>query len=123
MIISIIGSGNTATVLGKMLLESNHTINEIVGRNKITAQQLAKKLNANTCIELNAIDKNSDIYIIAVNDKAVEEITAQLKLNEKIVAHTAGSIAMNVLESTWCVISFAIFAKRIELLSCYSFSY
>src|SRR5436305_9678128 len=99
MIVSIIGSGNTATVLGRMLAENDNAINEIIGRNKIAAQQLDKKLNTNACIELKAIDKNSDVYIITVNDSAVEEIAAQLKLNEKIVVHTAGSVAMNVLKN------------------------
>lgn len=99
MIISIIGSGNTATVLGKMFVENNHSINEIIGRNKIEVQQLAETLHTKACTELNKIEKNSDVYIIAVKDDAVIEVAKNLKLDEKIVVHTTGSVAMNVLKN------------------------
>jgi predicted short-subunit dehydrogenase-like oxidoreductase (DUF2520 family) len=100
MIISIIGSGNTATILGKILKQNDHTINEIIGRNKTAVQNLAEALNANTCIELNELNKNSDIYIIAVRDDAVAEVSAQLNVNDKIVVHTCGSVSINVLEQS-----------------------
>ena len=40
MNISIIGSGNAATVLGKIFIDANHSINEVVGRNEIAVQIL-----------------------------------------------------------------------------------
>ena len=40
------------------------------------------------------------MYIIAVNDNAVAEVSSHLKLNNKIVAHTAGSVPMHVLKNT-----------------------
>jgi predicted short-subunit dehydrogenase-like oxidoreductase (DUF2520 family) len=100
MIISIIGSGNTATVLGKLSKENNHVINEVVGRNKIAVQQLSEKLNANACAEILQLNKNSDLYIIAVKDDAVANVSEQLNLNNKIVVHTCGSVPMNVLANT-----------------------
>jgi predicted short-subunit dehydrogenase-like oxidoreductase (DUF2520 family) len=98
MIISIIGSGNTATVLGKLFAEKKHTISEVSGRNKTAVNVLADKLNANVCVNINELNKNSDIYIIAVKDDAVDEVSSELKLNNKIVVHTAGSVAINVLK-------------------------
>ena len=71
MIISIIGSGNTATVLGRILKHNGHTINEVAGRNINTVQILAADLQANVCVKPNALNKNSDVYIIAVRDDAV----------------------------------------------------
>ncbi len=97
MIISIIGSGNTATVLGEVLKKNGHIINEIAGRNKIAVQQLAEKLEANACIDLIQLNKNSDIYIIAVRDDAVGDVIAQLNLDEKIVVHTCGSVPIQAL--------------------------
>ena len=99
MTISIIGSGNTATVLGKMLVENNHSINEIIGRNKMAVHQLAEMLHANACTDFNKADTKSDVYIIAVKDDVVAQVSNQLKLHEKIVVHTAGSVAMNVLKN------------------------
>lgn len=97
MIISIIGSGNTAIVLGKLFAANNHSINEIIGRNKITAQQLAQTLNANACFNIEELNTSSDIYIIAVRDNNVAEVAAQLNLQDKIVVHTCGSVSLNVL--------------------------
>jgi predicted short-subunit dehydrogenase-like oxidoreductase (DUF2520 family) len=97
MIISIIGSGNTATVLGEVLKKNGYIINEVAGRNKIAVQQLAEKLDSNACIDLMQLNKNSDVYIIAVRDDAVAEVSAQLNLDEKIVVHTCGSVPMRAI--------------------------
>lgn len=100
MIISIIGSGNTATVLGKLFKQNNHSIKEVIGRNTNAVQQLAETLQANACFEINKIDTTADIFIVAVKDDAVSTISNQLKLDDKIVVHTGGSVAINVLEKT-----------------------
>jgi predicted short-subunit dehydrogenase-like oxidoreductase (DUF2520 family) len=97
MVISIIGSGNAATVLGEVLKKNEHTIKEIAGRNAADVQNLAERLNANVCTDLATLDKNSDIYIIAVRDDAVAEVSRQLNFTEKIVAHTCGSVSIKVL--------------------------
>lgn len=97
MNISIIGSGNVAFVLGALLKKNNYLINEVVGRNPTTVQQLAEKLDARACFDLNNMDKGSDIYMLAVKDDAVAAVAAQLELNDKILVHTCGSVPMNVL--------------------------
>lgn len=99
MIISIIGSGNTATVLGKLLKEKHHTINEIIGRNEEAVNDLAGKLHAAPQTDISAISHESDVYIIAVSDSAAVEVSASLKINNKIVAHTCGSVSIQVLEN------------------------
>jgi predicted short-subunit dehydrogenase-like oxidoreductase (DUF2520 family) len=100
MIVSIIGSGNTATMLGKLLKKNNYIIKEIISRNGIAAEKLAKEFNANACTAFKQFDKNSDVYIIAVRDDAVAEVSAQVNMSEKIVVHTCGSVPMNVLAET-----------------------
>lgn len=100
MKISIIGSGNTATVTGKLLVQNNHTVQEVAGRNKEAVMQLAIELNATTQTDITALDTCSDIYIIAVKDDAVAEVSNQLRLDDKIVVHTCGSVSMNVLANT-----------------------
>lgn len=97
MIISIMGAGNAATVLGKIFKKHNHKINEIIGRNKIAVRHLAKELSAKPCFELNQFNKNSDIYIIAVKDDAVAAVSAQINLDEQPVLHTSGSLPIEVL--------------------------
>jgi predicted short-subunit dehydrogenase-like oxidoreductase (DUF2520 family) len=100
MVISIIGSGNAATVLGKLLKQNNHVINEVVGRNAATVNDLAKKLNANARIEIKEPDTNSDVYIIAVKDDAVAEVSSQINVAQKIAVHTCGSVSINLLNKT-----------------------
>ena len=99
MNISIIGSGNIAFVLGQLFKQSNYSINEVIGRNATTIEQLAEKLNARTCVDIKDIDKSSDVYILAVKDDAVATVAAQLRLNDKLLVHTCGSVSINVLST------------------------
>jgi len=98
MNITVIGSGNVATILGKLLKKNNHTVNEVVGRNEIAVRNLAETLDAGFCSTLQQMNKDSDLFIIAVKDDAVAEVSGQLSLNEKTVVHTCGSVSAKVLE-------------------------
>ena len=46
-----------------------------------------------------SVNKKADVYIIAVSDNAIDDITADLKLPGKIVAHTAASVPKEILKS------------------------
>jgi len=99
MKISFIGSGNVATVLGRLLKQKNFIINEVVSRDKTHALHLAKELDAIAIDDIKALSKNSDVYIIAVNDDAIEAVSNQLNTSEKIVVHTCGSASINLLRN------------------------
>ncbi len=99
MKISIVGSGNVATVLGKLLKQKGFIINEVVSRNKMHALSLADELDAVALDDINAISKISDVYIIAVNDDAIEMVSNELKIDDKIVVHTCGSASISVLQN------------------------
>ncbi len=100
MKISFVGSGNVATVLGRLLKQKHFTINEVVSRDKTHALHLAKELDAIEVDNIKAISKNSDVYIVAVNDDAVEAVSSQLKVDDKVVVHTCGSASINILKNT-----------------------
>ena len=97
MNISLIGSGNVATVLGRLLKKNGHVIVEIAGRNHSHAAALAMELCASVCDAPQHINQESDMYIIAVSDDAVSAVSSALSLNEKIVVHTSGSVSADVL--------------------------
>jgi predicted short-subunit dehydrogenase-like oxidoreductase (DUF2520 family) len=99
MTISIIGSGNTATVIANLLYENNQTIREIIGRNTSAVRQLAFNVNATPCFNISHFNKVSDLYIIAVKDDAIAEVAAQLNTGNKIVAHCCGGVGINVLSA------------------------
>ncbi len=95
--IVIIGAGNVATQLGLALKKSNYCIIEVYSKHKTSASSLAKILNCNSTHFPNKINTTADIYIIAVNDDSIIEVVDQLRLKDKIVVHTSGSVDMNIL--------------------------
>lgn len=42
--------------------------------------------------------QNADLYIIAVSDNAIAEVSKQFPLENKLVVHTSGSVAMETLD-------------------------
>ena len=88
--ITLIGSGKTATSLGKALLLAGHEIMQVWSRSEANAKELANKLNATSTVDLSAISDTAYIYIIAVKDDAIAEVAERLKVGNKIVAHTSG---------------------------------
>ena len=95
MRVTLIGSGNMATVLGRKISESGHIIHQVFSRNAETSQKLADELSAESVSE---VDENADIYIVAVSDDALQHITEWLKPIDKLVVHTAGSVSIDVLK-------------------------
>ena len=53
MQVTIIGTGNVATVLGKLIFANNHSVNQVYGRNIDAARVLANQLNAKAVDDLN----------------------------------------------------------------------
>ncbi len=95
--IVIIGAGNVASQLSSALKQSKHNIVQIYSKHTSSAGRLAKSLNCSFTNNPLEIVNDSDLYIIAVNDDAVTEVVQQLRLKDKIVVHTSGSVEMNIL--------------------------
>ena len=98
MRVVLIGSGNTATILGRLMKQSNHQIVQVFGRTAATTDALAKQLGASYCTDAGKIDNSADLYVIAVSDEAVSEVASKLSLHNKLVVHTAGSVPKEVLK-------------------------
>jgi predicted short-subunit dehydrogenase-like oxidoreductase (DUF2520 family) len=99
MEIVIIGSGNVAAVLGRKFKTAGHHILQIIGRNASAASELAYEWNTVSSNYLSAVNRNAEIYLIAVSDEAIVEVIRDLKLPGKVVAHTAASVPMDVLKN------------------------
>ncbi|MFL5808202.1 MAG: Rossmann-like and DUF2520 domain-containing protein [Flavisolibacter sp.] len=100
MDIVIIGTGNTATVLGRKLAAAGHRIVQVFGRDSSAASRLAYELNTESTNYWNVVNKEADIYFLAVSDIAIEEMIKELRLPDKTVVHTAASVSKNILKST-----------------------
>jgi predicted short-subunit dehydrogenase-like oxidoreductase (DUF2520 family) len=99
MTIVIIGTGNVATILGKKIKQAGHTILQVAGRNSIAASKLAYELDTVSTNYKSSIDKNADIYIVAVADDAVAAVAADLTLPGKVIAHTAAALPKEILKN------------------------
>jgi len=95
--IVILGGGNVAYHLTNALLQ-NSAVNVVQVYNRSI-----EKINTfknSTSITNNLSDlKDADIYILAVSDNAISELSSTLNLKNKLVVHTSGSMAMEELKS------------------------
>lgn len=98
MDIVIIGSGNVAAVLGRKFKAAGHNIVQIYSRNAAAATELAYEWDTESTNYKILINKNADIYIIAVSDDAIEDVIVDIRLSGKVVAHTAASVPKEVLK-------------------------
>lgn len=98
MEVVLIGAGNVATVLGKRILAAGHNIVQVMSRQASNAVALADLLGATAVDENNPLNREADVYLIAVSDSAMYQLDKQIWLGEKLVLHTAGAVSMNVLQ-------------------------
>ena len=98
MDIVLIGTGNTASVLGRKLKAAGHRIVQVYGRNSMAASVLAYELATESTNYWNVVTKEADIYILAVSDIAIGEIVRELHFPGKIIVHTAASVSKFILE-------------------------
>lgn len=76
----LIGAGNVATRLGQALRQAGHEVLAVGGRTRTAA-----------------VPPSADVYIIAVADRSIAQVAAELAGVQGLVVHTAGSVPMNVL--------------------------
>lgn len=99
MDIVLIGSGNVAAVLGRKFKAAGHNIMQIYSRNAAAATELAYEWDSESTNYKILINKNAEVYIVAVNDEAIEEVIKDIALPGKVVAHTAASVSKEVLKN------------------------
>ncbi len=99
MKVVIIGTGNVAAVLGKLIKKAGYEIIQVFGRNLKHASALAGEINSVPCNEWKDISKDADIYLVALADTALYDLDKHLLLSDQLVLHTAGSVSKDVLKN------------------------
>ena len=107
MRICLIGAGNLATQLGMALSEKGHQIVQVWSRTSESAAELASKLKCPYTTEVSSLVSETDIYIIAISDTAIESILTKRIWGKTMVVHTAGSTPMSIL-APYCT-NFGVF--------------
>lgn len=95
--IVILGGGNVAWHLTNALLK-NDAVNVVQVYNKSFEKISCFKNSTSITNNLSEL-KDADIYILAVSDNAISELSSALNLKNKLVVHTSGSMAMDELKS------------------------
>ena len=100
--IDIIGTGSLAMSLAPALEQAGMVINNVYGRNIQSSKKIADNLyQAYPTTSFDFTSSKSRLFIIAVADNAVEEVSRELVLPENaIVAHTSGPLSISVLGYT-----------------------
>ncbi len=98
MRVVIVGSGNVASVLGRLIKKNDHEIIQVVSRNAEHAKILAEELLCPFSDNNNTIDTSAELYLVAVNDSALYELNRSFHLGNKLILHTAGSVPRDILK-------------------------
>ena len=94
----ILGGGNVAFHITAQLLKNKAVdVVQVYNRNLKKIKYLESETNITDKI---AELKEADIFIIAVSDNAISNLSSQLISNNKFVVHISGSMAMNELQGT-----------------------
>ena len=99
----IIGSGNVAYHLAKAFTQNNIKVSQIFGRNEVELSKISSEFNIPFSTDQL---EDAEFYIIAVSDSAVENVSELIKNENTLVAHTSGSLPMEILKGNYRKASF-----------------
>ncbi|MGG7034184.1 MAG: Rossmann-like and DUF2520 domain-containing protein [Flavobacterium sp.] len=94
--VSIIGSGNVAQHLIKAFLKTTEV--ELIQVYSRKSESVSHLVNPEKITQNLSDLRESDIYILAISDDAIADVSAQLPFSNRLVVHTSGSVAMNALD-------------------------
>lgn len=102
MKLCILGAGNVATHLATAFVGVGHDVT-VWNRNEAGLDMVNSLHNCHSTTRLDFLPKDADVYLISVRDDALNDIAEALRgvlgRTDAIIAHTAGSVALHVLET------------------------
>src|ERR1700736_5802038 len=97
MKVVIIGSGNVATIIGERIVRAGHSVLQVVARSRERAEKLAAELGCGYTTQWENTNREAELYIAALSDRALEGLGKVLSLPGKLVLHTAGAVPGSIL--------------------------
>lgn len=100
MKIALIGAGNVATHLGKVLKEKEYEVCQVYSRTEQSAAALGTLLDCAYTTSLEDVTAEAELYIVSVKDAVLQDLIPVLvKRNpQALFVHTAGSMPQSVWE-------------------------
>ena len=95
--IVILGSGNVAQHLISAFAKSDEV--EVIQAFARQKKALTHLIDAEIIISDFSDLKEADLYIIAISDNAVADVSSQIPFSNKLVCHTSGSVAIDDLNA------------------------
>jgi predicted short-subunit dehydrogenase-like oxidoreductase (DUF2520 family) len=99
MDIILIGSGNTATVLGRKSHDAGHRVLQVYSRNSEHANRLATRLGENSVSSISLVKKKADLMIIALRDEAITPFMQEIGEINSLAVHTAGALPIQSVKN------------------------
>ena len=96
---AFIGSGNVATHLALAMHNAGVSIRQVFSRRMENARRLANKLNCNAVDNMEALEPDADVYVLAVADDAIDQLISLFPFRNRLILHTSGSTGMDVLKN------------------------
>jgi predicted short-subunit dehydrogenase-like oxidoreductase (DUF2520 family) len=97
--IILIGAGKLAWHLGTSLIENGLKVTQVFNRTPARGEKLASHLGSMYIDSLDKINRDADIYIIAVSDNGIGEVVAGLEIDDNLVVHTSGAVDLGALKA------------------------
>src|ERR1700744_862422 len=97
MRITIVGSGNVATHLAAAFKNAGHNIMQVYSRDVHNASLLAYHVKAEAIDNLEQINPETELFVIAIKDDAIEHMASALAKYQKLIVHTSGATDLQVL--------------------------
>ena len=95
--IVVLGAGNVGTHLCKAINNAKN-LNLVQWYNRSRSNNSTENTTIKKCYNLNNL-ASADVYIIAVNDNAIEQLSNDFPFKNQLVVHTSGSISMRFLNA------------------------
>lgn len=95
--VTIIGGGNVASHLTNAFIKTDNVLlTQVYARNINQINHLKEVTSITNSLELLT---KADVYIIAVSDDAIAEVSSKIDDKNALVVHTSGSVAMQSLQN------------------------
>lgn len=93
----ILGAGHVAWHFAHHLQSAGIEVRQIYNRTQRKAESLAGEIGATAAHTPESIDRTADLYLMAISDDALENVADELRLNNQLLVHMAGSVSLDIL--------------------------
>lgn len=97
--ITIVGAGNVGHNFAIALRQAGYIIHEVHSRTQQSAMLLGQIINCSYTTRLEELKQDTDLVILAVNDDALPDVVANIKIKDKPIVHTSGSTPISVFDN------------------------